>query len=77
MLNFGPQILGPHGTLGLHLNKFETSSPTLLMFQTNHECLANAGSSEEDFERFSPHKPILNIRMCPWDTDALAPNIEV
>ena len=28
MLNFGPQILGPHGPLDLHLNKLETSCPT-------------------------------------------------
>ena len=42
MLKFGPQMLGPHGPLDLHLNKLETSC------QTNHDCLTT-DSSEEDF----------------------------
>ena len=50
--NFGPHMPKINGSLDFHLIKFETYH-YLLMFQTNHNCLAITGSSSEDFKRFS------------------------
>ena len=52
-------MLGPNGPLDLHFNNLKHQ--VLQMFQTNHDCIATASSSEEDFLSLFPSKSMLNL----------------